>query len=83
MRAIWRTVGLVCACSGVTVVASERTPTDGQAPTIEEVVMIGTRGKPRATVDTAVPVDVFSAEVIASVNSSDLVSAGARFVASS
>ena len=73
MRAIWRTVGFVCACSAVTVVASEGTPADGEAPTIEEVVTIGTRGKPRAAVDTAVPVDVFSADEIASVNSSDLV----------
>ena len=81
MRAIWRTVGLVCAGSGVTVVASE-TPTDSEEPTIEEVVTIGTRGKPRAAFDTAVPVDVFSAEEIASVNSSDLVDVIANIVPS-
>ena len=81
MRAIWRIVGLVCACSGVTVVASE-TPPDGEEPTIEEVVTIGTRGKPRAAVDTAEPVDVFSAEEIASVNSSDLVDVIANIVPS-
>ena len=82
MRAIWRTVGLVCACSGVTVVALAQTPTDGGEPTIEEVVTIGTRGKPRAAVDTAVPVDVFNAEEIASVNSSDLVDVITKLVPS-
>ena len=42
---------------------------------MEEVVTVGTRGKPRAAADTAVPVDVFSAEEIASVGSSDLIDA--------
>ena len=40
---------------------------------IEEVVTIGTRVRARAAADTAVPVDVFSAEQVESVNSSDLV----------
>lgn len=43
------------------------------AEVIEEVVSIGTRRRARAAVDTAVPVDVFGPEQIASVNSSDLV----------
>ena len=42
------------------------------AEIIEEVVSIGTRRRARAAVDTAVPVDVFGPEQVASVNSSDL-----------
>lgn len=44
-----------------------------EARVIEEIVTIGTRRRERAAVDTAVPVDVFSAEEISSVNSSDLI----------
>ncbi len=40
---------------------------------IEEIVTIGTRRRERAALDTAVPVDVFSAEEVSSVNSSDLI----------
>ena len=40
---------------------------------IEEVVTIGTRVRERVAADTAVPVDVFNAEQVESVNSSDLV----------
>ncbi len=40
---------------------------------VEEVVSIGTRRRARAAIDTAVPVDVFGPEQIASVNSSDLI----------
>ena len=40
---------------------------------VEEVVSIGTRRRERASVDTAVPVDVFGPEQMASVNSSDLI----------
>ena len=40
---------------------------------IEEVVTIGTRVRERTAADTAVPVDVFNAEQVGSVNSSDLV----------
>ena len=41
-------------------------------PHVEEVVVVGTRAAPRAVVESAVPVDVFTAEDIESVNSSDL-----------
>jgi len=44
-----------------------------EARVIEEIVTIGTRRRERAAIDTAVPVDVFSAEEISSVNSSDLI----------
>ncbi|MDE0453762.1 MAG: TonB-dependent receptor [Gammaproteobacteria bacterium] len=44
-----------------------------EARVIEEIVTIGTRRRERAAVDTAVPVDVFSAEEVSSVNSSDLI----------
>ena len=40
---------------------------------IEEIVTIGTRRRERAAIDTAVPVDVFGPEQLASVNSSDLI----------
>lgn len=39
----------------------------------EIVVSIGTRSRPRTTVDSAVPVDMFSSTELESVNSSDLV----------
>ena len=45
-----------------------------QVEQVEEVVVaIGTRGRPRAVVDSLVPVDVFGPEDIESVNSSDMV----------
>ena len=40
---------------------------------VEVVVTVGTRVRERAAADTAVPVDVFGSEQVASVNSSDLV----------
>ncbi len=40
---------------------------------VEEVITIGTRVRARTAADTAVPVDVFGAEQVDSVNSSDLV----------
>ena len=43
------------------------------SPRIEEVVVLGSRAAPRAAVDTAVAVDVFRAEEINSVYSSDMV----------
>jgi iron complex outermembrane receptor protein len=39
---------------------------------IEEVVVTGTRGKPRAVTDTAVPIDVFSSDEIQRVSHSDM-----------
>ncbi len=42
---------------------------------LEEVVVVGTRGVPRTVVESAVPVDVFTAQDIESVNSSDLLEA--------
>ena len=49
---------------------------------IEEIVTIGTRHRSRAAVDTPVPVDFFDAEVIESVNSSDLLDVIAQVVPS-
>ncbi len=53
--------------------AQEAAGESAEARVIEEIVTIGTRRRERAAVDTAVPVDVFSAEEISSVNSSDLI----------
>ena len=39
---------------------------------IEEVVVSGLRGKPRTATDSAVPVDVFSAETISAVSYTDM-----------
>ena len=44
---------------------------DATGAEIEEVVVTGTRGKPRAVTDSAVPVDVFSSEEIRKVSHSD------------
>ena len=55
--------------------AQEARGEGAEARVIEEIVTIGTRRRERAAVDTAVPVDVFSAEEISSVNSSDLIEA--------
>ena len=41
---------------------------DATGTEIEEVVVTGTRGKPRAVTDSAVPVDVFSSEEIQKVS---------------
>ena len=70
---------LAFACAATTAAPPEETPSSS---TVEEVVTVGTRGKPRAAVDTAVPVDVFSAEDIASVGSSDLIDAVSTVVPS-
>ena len=67
------TAAVACAWAAAAPLV-EAPPPSGQL-LVEEVVTVGTRGKPRAAVDTAVPVDVFSAEEIASVNSSDLIDA--------
>ena len=53
--------------------AQEAQGEGAKAEVIEEIVTIGTRRRERAAIDTAVPVDVFSAEEISSVNSSDLI----------
>ena len=53
--------------------AQEAQEEDAEARVIEEIVTIGTRRSERAAVDTAVPVDVFNAEEVSSVNSSDLI----------
>lgn len=74
MRSSRLAVAIALACSMATAAPDELPPLSGSS-TVEEVVTVGTRGKPRAAVDTAVPVDVFSAEEIASVNSSDLIDA--------
>ena len=67
----------VCAMAvagdGVQAQAQEATGESAEAQVIEEIVTIGTRRRARAAVDTAVPVDVFSAEEVSSVNSSDLI----------
>lgn len=53
--------------------AQEAQGAGAEAGVIEEIVTIGTRVRERAVVDTPVPVDVFSAEEVSSVNSSDLI----------
>ena len=53
--------------------AAEPSGSGAEAGIVEEVVSIGTRRRARAAVDTAVPVDVFGPEQVASVNSSDLI----------
>ena len=55
--------------------AEEARGEGADARVMEEIVTIGTRRRERAAVDTAVPVDVFGAEEISSVNSSDLIEA--------
>ncbi len=74
MRSSRWAVAIALACSAATA-APDELPPPSASSTVEEVVTVGTRGKPRAAVDTAVPVDVFSAEEIGSVNSSDLIDA--------
>jgi iron complex outermembrane receptor protein len=39
---------------------------------MEEVIVSGLRGKPRTATDSAVPVDVFNADVIDSVSHTDM-----------
>ena len=65
---VW-TLAAGAPCAG----AQEAQGNGAEAGVIEEIVTIGTRRRERAAVDTAVPVDVFSAEEVSSVNSSDLI----------
>ena len=58
---------------GAAAAAEQAVDGGGGAEIVEEVVSIGTRRRARAAVDTAVPVDVFGPEQVASVNSSDLI----------
>ena len=55
---------------GAAAAAEQAVDGGGGAEIVEEVVSIGTRRRARAAVDTAVPVDVFGPEQVASVNSS-------------
>ena len=64
---------LLWALVAVNAGAQEAQGAGAEARVIEEIVTIGTRRRERAAVDTAVPVDVFSAEEVSSVNSSDLI----------
>ena len=66
---------LALALIPVSSAATAEQPADAgaEAEIVEEVVSIGTRRRARAAVDTAVPVDVFGPEQVASVNSSDLI----------
>ena len=64
---------LVWAIAAANAGAQEARGESAEASVIEEIVTIGTRRRERAAVDTAVPVDVFSAEEVSSVNSSDLI----------
>ena len=75
-------VTAVLAVAWVAPTAAQPKQTPSGSATVEEVVTVGTRGKPRAAVDTTVPVDVFSAEEIASVGSSDLIDAVTAIVPS-
>ena len=45
---------------------------------VEEVVSIGTRGKPRSVSSSPVPVDVLSAEDISKTGTDDLIDAASR-----
>ena len=67
---LWRSITVVLLCAGV---AAEELQTADLADTVDEVVVtIGTRHAPRTATDSVVPVDVFDAEDLASVQSSDM-----------
>lgn len=70
-NAFWVLV-LVLQCVSPASSSEAEEPQDG-LDYDEELVTVGSRAKPRAIADTAVPVDVFSEEEINSINSSDLV----------
>ena len=66
-------LALVLIPVGAAFAAEQNADALDEAGIVEEVVSIGTRRRARAAVDTAVPVDVFGPEQVASVNSSDLI----------
>ena len=63
------------ACVAAAALLAAQLPANAQDAYLEEVVVVGTRGVPRTVVESAVPVDVFTAQDIESVNSSDLLEA--------
>lgn len=64
---------LLAAGAGAETTAPAAPASAYETPPLEEVVVVvGTRGKPRAVLESPVPVDVFSSEDLATVNSSDL-----------
>ena len=63
------------ACVVAAALLAAQLPANAQDAYLEEVVVVGTRGVPRTVVESAVPVDVFTAQDIESVNSSDLLEA--------
>ncbi len=65
-------LGMAVAAAGPRPAVAQDASAAGQT-TIEELVVLGSRGAPRAAMDTPVPVDVFSSEAIESVASSDMV----------
>ncbi len=65
----------LCLISGFDLEAQEEPSTDQEMDAIEEVITIGTRRKEQSASDAAVPIDVYSAEALESINSSDLLDA--------
>ncbi|NOX68586.1 MAG: TonB-dependent receptor [Gammaproteobacteria bacterium] len=60
---------LALAIPGLATVASAQ---GAQEDAIEEIVVSGLRGKPRSSVDSAVPIDTFDASAISAVSHTDL-----------
>jgi len=60
---------LALAMPGIATVANAQ---GAQDEAIEEIVVSGLRGKPRSSVDSAVPIDTFDASAIGAVSHSDL-----------
>ena len=63
---------LVLALGSMAALAGESADAEvATGDTIEEVVVTGIRGKPRAVTDSAVPIDVFNCDAIQRVSHSD------------
>ncbi|HBX38122.1 TonB-dependent receptor [Pseudohongiella sp. SYSU M77423] len=65
-----RTIAVIIA--GLAVIPAELSAQPAEAePTLEEVVVTGSRGRPRTVSDSPVPIDVFDADTIESVSFTD------------
>ena len=69
-RPLSRIIALLAA-SAATMPLTLSAQTSDSDPALEEVVVTGTRGRPRTVADSPVPIDVFDADTIESVSFTD------------
>ena len=73
MKSLFKPLWLIVASSILALVALPAGAQQGADEEIEEIIVSGLRGTPRTAVDSAIPIDTFSAEMIEAVSHTDTV----------